>query len=79
MALRTYRQMLEDVDTAIMKIESGSQEYTIASTSGSRTLRRGDLAELRRERAYLIEQLNRYGDIIPGMIQTTGAYGVSFE
>lgn len=42
MAVKTYAQQLEEVQTAISTIEGGSQSYSIAG----RSLTRGDLATL---------------------------------
>ena len=76
MAIRTYGQMLEDIDTAIMKIEGGAQRYEI----DGRVVWRADLAELRRERENLIRKVELYGeDGIPGAGATYGAYRVEFE
>ena len=72
--LRTYGEQLAEIDAAITAVMSG-QRYSI----GGRDLWRPDLAELRRERAYLTDKLTIFGDIIPTQQAQTGrAYGVSF-
>ena len=45
MAVKTYSEQLEDVQTAIAAIEGGSQEYTIGGAV-SRSVKRGDLDTL---------------------------------
>ena len=72
--LRTYGEQLAEIDKAITAVMSG-QRYEL----GGRSMWKPDLAELRRERAYLTDKLQAFGDIIPTQSAQTGrAYGVSF-
>ena len=50
------RAQLEQINLAIGKIEGGAQEYKI----GSRTIRRGELATLYKERRQLQTELSHY-------------------
>lgn len=47
------QEQLDQINLAISKIENGAQEYRI----GSRTVRRGDLATLYKERRQLQQEL----------------------
>jgi hypothetical protein len=49
MAIKSYAQQLEEVQTAIAKIESKSQSHTV----GERTLNRADLATLYQREQWL--------------------------
>ncbi len=74
MALKTVREQLEEVQTAITAVMTG-QKYEIAG----RSLSRADLSSLQEREEYLIKRANS-GDLdtIPGSKVTKGAYGVSF-
>jgi hypothetical protein len=50
----TTQQQLDQLNAAIQAIETGSQEYR---TAGGRTVRRGDLAVMYRERQRLEAKL----------------------
>lgn len=54
--IEQLRMQLEQINQAIAKIESGAQEYTI----GRRSLRRGDLATLYKERRQLQTEIANY-------------------
>jgi hypothetical protein len=54
MAIKTYAEQLEEVQTAISAIESGAQEYQI----GGKRVRKGDLAALYKREEYLRSMVN---------------------
>ena len=54
--IEQLRSQLEQINLAITKIEKGAQEYKI----GSRTIRRGELAALYKERRQLQTELANY-------------------
>lgn len=54
--IEQLRAQIEQINAAIAKIESGAQEYTI----GKRSLRRGDLQVLYKERRQLQRELANY-------------------
>lgn len=55
MAVKTYSEQLEEVQTAISVIEAGSQSYSI----GSRSLNRADLATLYAREKWLRTMVDR--------------------
>lgn len=55
MAIKTYLEQLEEVQTAISIIEAGSQSYSI----GSRSLNRADLATLYLREKWLRSMVDR--------------------
>ncbi len=55
MAVKTYAQQLEEVQTAIASIEGGCQSYTIAG----RSLTRANLADLYKRETWLRGQAAR--------------------
>lgn len=59
MAIKTYTQQLEEVQSAISKIESGAQAYTIGEGGATRTLTRANLADLYKREARLIILVER--------------------
>jgi len=77
--LKSYGQQLEEVQEAIAAVQSGSQEYQIGSSSGGRRLRRADLESLLKREQWLTEQLEKYGDIIPGQMTSRRVTPVGFK
>ena len=55
MAIKSYRQELEEVQAAIGAIEGGAQQYSI----GGRSLTRANLAELYNREKFLRMQVDR--------------------
>jgi hypothetical protein len=55
--IEQLRSQLEQINLAISKIEVGAQEYKIG---GSRSVRRGELATLYKERRQLQTELANY-------------------
>lgn len=52
MAVKTYAEQLEDVQTAIAAIEGGAQEYSVGGAV-SRSVKRGDLGTLYKRETWL--------------------------
>ncbi len=77
--LKSYGEQLEEVQSAISAIQSGSQEYQIGSATGGRKLRKADLESLFQREKWLVGQLESYGDIIPGQVVTRKVVGVGFK
>ncbi len=74
MALKTVREQLEEVQTAITAVMTG-QKYEIAG----RSLSRADLDSLNEREEQLIKRANAGQlDTIIGESVSKGAYGVSF-
>ena len=74
LALKTIREQLEEVQTAISAVMTG-QSYSIAG----RDLTRADLKALNEREEYLLKRAeNGELDTIPGTKLSKGAYGVSF-
>lgn len=46
MATTDYQTQLENIQTAIARIEDGGQAYSISTSTGSRQVTRADLGEL---------------------------------
>lgn len=65
---RTYTQQLDDVQTAILAIESGAQSYTIAG----RSLTRGNLDALYKREQRLLALVSREADNTSGGIRVRG-------
>lgn len=76
MAIKTYRQSLEETQIAIESVLSG-QEYEI----NGRRVRKADLEWLERREIRLLEKVEAgLGDTPIGSAQsTTGAYQIGFE
>lgn len=75
MALKTIREQLEEVQTAISALMT-SQEYKLPD---GRTLRRVDLEALQKREDALLKRAETSGlDTIPGSTVTKGAFRVSF-
>ncbi len=55
MAIKSYTEQLEEVQTAISKIISGAQAYSV----GGRSLTRADLATLQEREKYLRAMVDR--------------------
>lgn len=74
MALKTIREQLEEVQTAITTVMTG-QAYSI----NGRSMTRADLKALQDREEYLMNRAEQIGlDTIPGQKTTKGAFGVSF-
>lgn len=74
MALKTVREQLEEVQSAISAVMAG-QKYEI----GGRSLSRADLDSLNAREEQLIKRANAGQlDTVPGQKTTKGAYGVTF-
>lgn len=58
MAVKTYAEQLEEVQTAISTIESGAQSYSVSG----RALNRADLATLYARERYLRKMADREGN-----------------
>ena len=72
--LKTYGQQLAEIQEAIAAVNT-AQRYEL----NGRQVQRADLEFLHRRERWLVEQLEAYGDIIPGSSVSRGAFKVSFE
>ena len=59
MAIKTYTQQLEQVQTAIAKIEGGAQSYTIGEGGATRQVTKATLRDLYVREQWLRKQASR--------------------
>ena len=76
--LKSYGTQLSEVQSAISAVQDGSQEYQMGSASNGRKLRRADLEALHAREKWLIDQLEKFGDIVPGQTLTRRVNKVGF-
>ena len=71
--LKTYGTQLGEVQDAIFAAQN-NQRYEI----NGRSVQRGDLEWLHKREIYLIEALEKHGDVVAGSSVSRGAANISF-